>query len=228
MKNGKYIVLIGMVVFVVIGGLFNWQINPKTDSSIQTSFSTSEIVFAVVLLVVVYGFYFVRRIRNIKTNAFKSKDEDYSEHRAPFRSAADYRDETQKTMNSFTKPEERSKEANNGEAVISGFASGPLYKWDGMYLSKVAGNKVLKFDGKYITDFSDNKVFTWESDCLSNFSGNKIYSASNGSISEFAGVKVYSYDNNSISEFAGAKLYTIKGDISVPEPLLIIIAVNLI
>ncbi|PXY02618.1 hypothetical protein DF185_00555 [Marinifilum breve] len=226
----RFLMLGIMVGLVVIGGLYNWQINPKTDSSIQTSFTKNEILFALILMGTVYAFYFIKKVRKLKIhqNTFEQEAEAYGEMRAPFRSAQDYRNETQNTMNSFSTQKESKAERENGKAVISAFAQGPQYIWDGMYLSKFAESKILKFDGKYISDFSGNKRFTWESNHLSEFAGKKIYSASKGRISEFSGPETYSYDNRSISKFAGPKLYTIKGELRVPEAIMIVIAADLI
>lgn len=228
--NKKYITLIAMVVFVVIGGLYNWQINPKTDSSIQTSFSTGEIVFAIVVMLFVYGFYFQRRMRKIKSarQLMSNETEQLQDLRAPFRSKKDYDDATQKNMNSFSLQEEEARQNKRGEAIISEYARGPKFIWNGEFLSSISQGKLIKFDGNHIIDFAGNKLFTWERNSLSIFAGNKIYKAFNGQISEFAGTVVYSYTDKSISKFAGVQLYSIKGELSVPEPILIIIAADLV
>ena len=229
----KVLLLVGLIVFVVVGGFTNFQINPSTDSSIQTSFTVSEILVAIVLLFSASLFYWFKIKKSIaRVNAKRANqehDEDPSQMTAPFRSRDDYRQATDNLANTYSdKTSSTHSNAASSTATISAFSGAAQYVWDGKYLSKYSGEKLLKFDGQYISRFAGEILFTWDGHYLSAYAGSKLYSANQNSIAKFAGAKLYSFDQTRVSEFAGAKLYSVSGSLSVPAPILIVIAEQLI
>lgn len=223
----KYIFGIVFTIFVVIGGLTNLRINPKTDGTIKTSFTLGEILVSIGIILVIYLFYFLKIKKNF-LGAYlmdsKQKIREISDLNSPIRSSQEYFEATNSLKSSFSN---RTLNIRKGRTIISEFSGAAQYIWDGECLSKYGGGKIIKFDGQYISNFAGTKLYSWKSNCLSIFAGNNLYSVSNGTISTFAGPKIYRFDKSSISVFAGKKIFTIQGDIDVPEAIIVFIVDNL-
>ncbi|WP_196889992.1 hypothetical protein [Aureivirga sp. CE67] len=188
-----------------------------------------EFLILIIVLFIVLGIRrFLKNKRLHKNNLGFSKEEleFYSNKTAPFRTADDFKKQTEINQNSFSDSKIRHK--NKQKTIISEFGGATQFVWDGFTLSKFSENKIITFDGKYVTQFSGNKIYTWENNTLSEFAGKKLFSVSKNSISIFAGKKVFSFNDKEISHFSGAKIYRIKGEENLPKAIIVLIAADLI
>jgi hypothetical protein len=228
----RFVFLAVLIILVVVGGFLNIPVNPRTDGTIQTSFTVREILFAVVLMAAGYAVFLYRIKKRISGSKSRFKDlydeKEVADLRAPFRTAEDYREATDGLKNTFSPVDSGGSGKKGGRTVISAFAGGAQYIWDGETLSGFAGGPLVRFDGKYITRFGGNRIYTWENNSLSTFAGGKLYTVSGGGIFPFAGPKKYTFDGSGLSAFAGGELYSISGDTAVPPAVMIVIAEKLI
>ncbi len=181
--------------------------------------SWQEIQLVFYVLGIYYGFISLRWL----ANKFDRRDTNHS-HSSEIFTPSNYHSGTQ-SMGRHTTSAHKSEVS--GKAIISKFNYSAKYVWDGRYLSRFSGTKLFEFDGEYVSKFSGTKIYRWDGKVLSPFSGTGKYSVAGNAISVFSGTKLYTFDNLGISKFSGTRLYSIKGDIDLPVPLMIMIAERL-
>ncbi|GEM_PF-4969843 len=161
----------------------------------------------------------------VSRDKFRKEAEEYADMRAPFCSAADFKSQTVVNQNSFSDVNVGTTKTNL--TVISEFAGVAEYIWDGKTLSEFAGSHIATFDGTNISEFAGTHKYKWHNNILSAYAGANLYTASNGTVSRFAGEAIYIFSNREVSIFAGSKVLSIKGDIPVPIPIIIVIVEGL-
>ncbi|MCT4637799.1 MAG: hypothetical protein N4A72_08825 [Bacteroidales bacterium] len=184
----------------------------------------------IAVFVLAFVVFFVRVSKaykkgKVSRDKLRREVEEYADMRAPFRSAADFKSQTVVNQNTFSDVNVGTTRTNL--TVISEFAGAAEYIWDGKILSEFAGPHIATFDGTNISEFAGAHKYKWHNNILSAYAGANMYSVSNGTISRFAGEAIYRFNNREVSRFAGAKVLSIKGDVPVPEPIIIIIAERL-
>jgi hypothetical protein len=203
-----------------------------TDGSIQTSYTTTDILIAFGLIIVgaIYYLWRTKRSRQaagINKGTFRKNFIKISaipfilvivvistdEHKI---AQLIYGEEN------VVKSDYKIESPIDNMVVISKVSGQNIYKWDGTYLRKASGQILVSYkDQRFLTP-AGKPLLKWDAPYIKTVSGKNLFIFENNTLSEISGKNLYKFDLNHISKVqSGQNILSINRPYDIPKEVLV-------
>ncbi|BDD05214.1 hypothetical protein AUTU_26970 [Aureibacter tunicatorum] len=199
-----------------------------TDDTIQTSFTTEEILAAIFLFLAATAF-FLYRIRSIRNQSGKSFNTNFLKFFIPpfiFAVGAIFYES--EILNFFSgQSDNQTNQTSSRPAsmdsniVISEISGNNLYHWNGKSLKTPSGKPIITYTNHEYQTPSGKTLLKWENDCIVTPSGKKLFEHKAGKISQINGPSLFKIEMDKVSKISGNNILSINKPYEIPREVVI-------